>query len=34
MNDSAKLKSLIFYRNPTLKLAQKIWNIPELGATR
>jgi len=34
MNDSSKLRSFVFYRKPTLKIAQKIWNVPELGATR
>lgn len=34
MNDSSKLRSFLFYRNPTLEMAQKIWNIPELGATK
>jgi hypothetical protein len=34
MNDSAKLRSFKFYRTPTLEMAQKIWNIPELGATK
>lgn len=34
MNDSAKLKSFLFYRNPTLEMAQKIWNIPDLGAAK
>lgn len=34
MNDSAKLKSFIFYRNPTIQIAQKIWNIPEEGAIK
>jgi hypothetical protein len=34
MNDSAKLRSFLFYRNPTLEMAQKIWNLPEQGATK
>lgn len=34
MNDSAKLRSFLFYRTPTLEMAQKIWNLPEQGATR
>lgn len=34
MSDSAKLKSLIYYRKPTIELAQKFWNLPENGAIR
>jgi hypothetical protein len=34
MNDSAKLRSFLFYRFPTLEMAQKIWNLPEQGATK
>jgi hypothetical protein len=34
MNDSAKLKSFLFYRAPTIEMAQKIWNIPEMGVTK
>jgi hypothetical protein len=33
MQSSAKLKSFLFYRTPTLAMAQKIWNMPENGAT-
>lgn len=34
MNDSSKLRSFLFYRKPTIEMAQKIWNLPEMGATR
>jgi hypothetical protein len=34
MNDSAKLRSFLFYRKPTIDIAQNIWNLPELGATK
>lgn len=32
--DDCKLQSFKFYRQPTIQLAQKIWNIPECGATK
>jgi hypothetical protein len=28
------LRSFVFYRSPTLKMAQQIWNMPEVGATK
>jgi hypothetical protein len=31
---TARLKSFIFYKYPTIRLATSIWNIPELGATK
>jgi len=31
---TARLKSFIFYKYPTIKLAKNIWNIPELGASK
>lgn len=31
---NARLKSLVFYKYPTVKLAKSIWNIPELGASK
>ncbi len=31
---TARLKSFIFYKYPTIKLAKSIWNIPELGASK
>ena len=34
MSDSGKLKSLQYYRKPTLELAQKLWNLQENGAIR
>lgn len=34
MNDSSKLRSFAYYRSPTLKVAQHIWNMPEMGATK
>lgn len=32
--NTARLKSFIFYKYPTIKLAKSIWNIPELGASK
>ena len=29
-----QLKSMLFYRNPTIEMAKKIWNLPENGMTR
>lgn len=29
-----QLKSMIFYRKPTIQMARKIWNLPENGMTR
>lgn len=34
MNDSAKLRSFIFYRRPTIQIAQHMWNLPENGAVK
>lgn len=31
---SARLKSFAFYKYPTIKMAQLIWNIPEFGASK
>jgi len=31
---TARLKSFIFYKYPTVALAKNIWNIPELGASK
>lgn len=28
-----QLKSLLFYRKPTIQLARQIWNLPENGMT-
>lgn len=28
------LRSMNFYRKPTVEVAQKIWNLPENGLTR
>lgn len=34
MNDQAKLDSFKFYRNPTIEMAQMLWNLPENGGIR
>ena len=34
MNDSAKLRSFVFYRHPTIDIAQQMWNLPENGAIK
>lgn len=34
MSDSGKLRSLQYYRKPTVQLAQKFWNLSENGAIR
>lgn len=34
MNDSAKLRSFVFYRRPTIEIAQQMWNLPENGAIK
>lgn len=31
---NGQLKAMRFYRNPTVDLAKKIWNLPENGMTR
>ena len=31
---TARLKSFIFYKYPTIQLAKNIWNIPEVGASK
>ena len=34
MSDSSKLRSFGYYRSPTLKVAQHIFNMPEMGITK
>lgn len=34
MSESAKLKSLKYYRTPQLSTAQQLWNMQENGAIR
>ena len=34
MRDSAILKIMLFYRNPTNEVAQNLWNLPENGAIK
>lgn len=29
-----QLKSMVFYRRPTIEMAGKIWNLPENGMTK
>lgn len=29
-----QLKSMLFYRKPTIQMANKIWNLPDDGMTR
>lgn len=31
-NKEGQLRSMIFYRKPTIQMARKIWNLPEKGA--